>query len=115
LALSCLGFGLLDAPLVLAGLVVLQRFLGVLGMGLNTYVHRTAPDEELTPTLTAGISINHVTSVIMPLIAGAVLPFVGYEGVFIGTGALILLSVPFAAAMRIPEAPVASPAPVMAK
>ena len=69
-------------------------------MGLSTYVYRSAPPEELTPTLSAGISINHVTSVAMPLVAGALLPIIKYEGIFLGTGTLILLSVPLALALR---------------
>lgn len=115
LALTCVGFGVIGNPLVLAALVVAQRVLGVLGMGLNTYVHRTAPAEEMTPTLTAGISINHVTSVIMPLVAGALMPRIGYEGVFLGTAGILLLSVPFAAALRIPGLAPRPAAPVMAE
>jgi hypothetical protein len=71
------------------------------GLGLNTYVYRLAPEEELTPTLSAGVSINHVTSVGMPLLAGVLLPVIGYGGVFLGTAGLILLSVPFALQLRL--------------
>ncbi len=108
LAACCIGFSVASSPVVLAVLVVAIKLLQVLGMGLNTYVNRMAPAEELTPTLTAGISINHISSVIAPLVAGALMPLIGYEGVFLATGILIALSVPFAAALRI--APGAVPA-----
>ncbi len=36
----------------------------------------------------------------MPLVAGAVLPLVGYEGIFLGAAALILVSIPFVFAME---------------
>jgi hypothetical protein len=85
------------------------------GMGLSTYVYRSASPEELTPTLSAGISINHVTSVAMPLVAGALLPIIKYEGIFLGTGALVLLSVPFALALRTSQSPVSQVAPATAK
>jgi len=115
LAACCLAFAYLSNPLVLAALVVLIKLLQILGMGLNTYVNRLAPAEELTPTLTAGISINHISSVIAPLVAGALLPRIGYEGVFLWTGVLIALSVPFAAMMRITPQGAPSAVPAVAE
>jgi hypothetical protein len=78
------------------------------------YVYRSAPAEELTPTLSAGISINHVTSVAMPLIAGALLPLIGYGGIFLGTAGLILLSVPFALGLRVEPQLIPQTVPVSA-
>jgi len=86
---------------VLVLLLLVMKLAVVFGLGLNTYVYRLAPEEELTPTLSAGISINHVTSVGMPLLAGALLPVIGYGGVFLGTAGLILLSVPFALQLHV--------------
>jgi len=100
LATSCVGYATLKPVWALAGLVVLIRLLLVLGMGLSTYVNRIAPAEELAPTLSAGISINHVTSVGMPLLAGVLLPIVHYEGLFWGAALIVLLSVPFTLAIR---------------
>ncbi len=110
LALCCLGYTFISQVWILAALLTLIKLLIVLGMGLSTYVNRIAPPEELTPTLSAGISINHVTSVAMPLVAGVLLPIIGYQGIFLGAAGLILLSVPFALAMRVPK-----PAPAAAE
>jgi len=99
----------------LQGIWLSIKLFLMLGMGLPTYVNRIAPPEELTPTLAAGTSINHVSSVAAPLLAGVVLPFVGYSGVFVGTAALILASVPFAMAMRIEPVAVSQPRPAMAE
>lgn len=52
------------------------------------------------------ISINHVTSVAMPLITGILLPVIGYSGVFLGTASLILLSIPPALGLQAPPKPV---------
>jgi hypothetical protein len=48
----------------------------------------------------------------MPLIAGALLPDVGYEGIFAGTAATILALIPFAWMRQVsqPLAPQAEPA-----
>jgi len=103
LTACCIAFAVVkDVWMLVAALLVLKLAV-MLGLGLSTYVYRIAPAEELTPTLSAGVSINHVTSVAMPLVAGAVLPLVGYEGVFLGTAGLILLSIPFAAALKVAE------------
>jgi predicted MFS family arabinose efflux permease len=112
LALCCLGFAVVGNVWVLVGLLFLIRLMVMVGMGLSTYVYRIAPEEELTPTLSAGISINHVTSVAMPLLAGALLAYVGYEGIFAGTACMILALIPFAWMLKIsqPMAPQAAPA-----
>jgi len=78
-----------------------NRFMGMFSIGLSTYIRRTAKSSDLTPTLSAGVSINHITSVTMPLIAGQLLPNLGFEILFIGTAAIILISIPFALAMRV--------------
>ena len=82
LALTCVGFATIHNVWLLVVLLLLIKLLVTAGIGLETYVYRMAPKEELIPTLSAGISINHVTSVGMPLVAGAILPFIGYEGIF---------------------------------
>lgn len=109
LTLCCVGFATLNQVWLLVVLLLVIKLLVTLGIGLDTYVYRIAPPEELTPTLSAGISINHVTSVAMPLIAGALLPVIDYPGIFWGTAGLILLSIPFALAMEPAEAPQAVP------
>jgi predicted MFS family arabinose efflux permease len=117
LALCCLGFAFVPNVWLLIGFLILIRILSVLNIGLSSYVNRIAPQEELSPTLTAGVSINHVTSVAMPLIIGALLelPQVNYEHIFIGTAVLIGLSVPFTLAMRTKATPALSTQPVPAE
>ncbi|MBN1248145.1 MAG: MFS transporter, partial [Anaerolineae bacterium] len=100
LALSCIGFATSSSVSFLIVLLLVIKLLVILEIGLDTYVYRFAPPAELTPTLSAGISINHVTSVAMPLVAGALLPVIGYPGIFLGTAGLILLSIPFALSME---------------
>jgi predicted MFS family arabinose efflux permease len=107
LALCCLGYAVIPNLWVLIVLWMVIRMAQPLGMGLSTYVYRTAPPEELTPTLSAGVTFDHITSVGMPFLYGAMLPIVRYQGIFLGMAVLILLSIPFARAMqvRVPTAP----------
>jgi predicted MFS family arabinose efflux permease len=101
LALCFAGYGAVHNVLFLCGMLIAINLLGTLGMGLSTYVNRIAPRDELTPTLSAGVSINHITSVSMSLLAGTLLSLVGYEALCWGAAVVILCSVPFALAIKI--------------
>ena len=79
--------------------------LVTLRIGLSSYINRIASRRDLTPTLTAGVSINHISSVSMALLAGTLLARVGYEMLCWGVAAMILISVPFALAIRIEPTP----------
>ena len=103
LVLCCVAYATIQQAWILAAVLVLIKLLSLMGVGLSTYVNRIAPTGELTPTLSAGISINHITSVAMPIVAAAVLPLVGYSGIFWGTAVLVLLSIPFALMIRVPK------------
>ena len=72
----------------------------MLSMGLSTYVNRIAPAGELAPTLNSGVSVNHVTSVGMAFVAGALLKQVGYEVLCWGVVVVVMASVPFALAIK---------------
>ena len=115
LALCCLGYATIHNMWFLIALWILTRLVMPLGMGLSTYVYRTAPSEELTPTLSAGVTFDHISSVGMPFLVGALLPVMQYEGIFLGMTVLILLSIPFARALRVRVPSVPQPAPVSAK
>jgi MFS family permease len=112
LILGCLGFVFIGNPWVLTVVLIVIKLAAMLEMGVSMYVHKIAPAEELTPTLSAGISINHVTSVLMPLVASALMPVIGYKGIFTMAAGLIVLSVPFAMALRVAPSPVLRPEPV---
>ncbi len=112
LALCFVGYATVNNVWFLSIIVVFINLLVTLSIGLSTYVNRIAPPEELAPTLSAGISINHVTSVGTPLLAGALLPVIGYSGIFWGAAGIILLSIPFTLAMKVSASPVAKASPV---
>jgi predicted MFS family arabinose efflux permease len=101
LALCCLGFAAVQSLWLLVVLWIIIRLMLPLGMGLSTYVYRTAPPEELTPTLTAGVTFDHISSVGVPFLASAALPIIDYQGVFVAAAVLILISVPFARSLQV--------------
>ena len=105
LALCFVGYAAVHHVLFLCLMLIGINLLVTLTMGLSTYVNRMAPPEELTPTLSAGVSVNHMTSVSMSLLAGTLLSIVGYEALCWGAAAVIMLSVPFALAIKIVAPP----------
>lgn len=107
LALCCMGYAWIGSLWVLVALWILIKLVSLLGMGLSTYVYRTAPPEELAPTLSAGVTFDHISSVSMPFLASALLPVIDYSGVFLGGAILILLSIPFARALQTRAMPAA--------
>jgi predicted MFS family arabinose efflux permease len=100
LALCFVGYATVHDAWFLGAMLIGIRLLVTLRIGLSTYVNRIAPPEELTATLSAGVSINHITSVTMSLLAGTLLGMFGYETLCWGSAIIIALSVPFALAIR---------------
>jgi predicted MFS family arabinose efflux permease len=100
LALCFVGYATVHDAWFLGAMLIGIRLLVTLRIGLSTYVNRIAPPEELTATLAAGVSINHITSVTMSLLAGTLLGVFGYETLCWGSAVIIALSVPFALAIR---------------
>ncbi len=100
LVLAFIGYATVHDPWVLGAFYIAINFLVMFRIGLHTYVNRIAPEEDLSPTLSAGITINHITSVGMSLVAGTLLRTIGYEGLCWGAAGVILLSIPFALAIR---------------
>jgi MFS family permease len=81
---------------------VLDNLLFALGAARAIYLSRlTDSSEELTSTLTLGVSINHIASMTIPAVAGAIWVGFGYQRVFV---AAALLAVGTAAlATRVPR------------
>jgi predicted MFS family arabinose efflux permease len=100
LAFCFVGYALVANVWFLSVMVIFINLLVTLSMGLSTYVNRIAPAEELTPTLSTGISVNHITSVGMSFVAGGLLQIVGYKALCWGAVGIIMCSVPFAYAIR---------------
>jgi len=95
------GYATIGVPWVLYALFVVDNAFFVFAMSLTTYVNRIAPRRELTPTLSMGVAMNHVSAVTMPLVGGFLWSFLGYRWAFlIGALAAALSTL---AALRVPK------------
>jgi len=48
-------------------------------IGASTYLRKIAAPEDVSPSLAMGVTLSHATSVIVPIFAGYILNFVGYQ------------------------------------
>jgi MFS family permease len=80
---------------------VLDQVISTASMANNVYVQRISSNkEEVTATLSTGISVNHVFSVLIALLGGWIWKTAGIETLFTISAALGLLSSIFAATIK---------------
>lgn len=95
LTLFFVGYALVERPVVLYAIYVLDSVFFVGVMALTTYVNRLAPPEEHTATLSAGVACNHIAACLMPLVGGFLWNRWGHQTVFlVGAGVAALSLVP---------------------
>jgi MFS family permease len=57
----------------------------------STYLRKIAVPEEIAPSLAMGVTILHATAIVVPVVAGFILNFVGYQiPFFIACGAAVI-------------------------
>jgi MFS family permease len=62
------------------------------GIALTTYLHKIAPPQDLKPTLSMGVTMNHFAAVAAPLVGGLAWHFFGYQVIFFSGSALAVVS-----------------------
>jgi predicted MFS family arabinose efflux permease len=108
LIVVCIGYGFAKSVLpagtalaVVFACFVADQLLMSVGMARATYLKKIARrPEDVTPTLTMGVSIDHVFSITIAVVSGAIWAAVGYRWVFL-LGACLALG-NLAAALRVP-------------
>jgi hypothetical protein len=87
-----LGLGIEMALYITAACYILDQLLTAAGMARSTYLKKTAVcPEDVSPTLSMGISMDHVVSMVVPWLGGLVWNVFGYEMVFV-LGSLIAVT-----------------------
>jgi len=77
------GYAFLRNTILLSILYILDSLLFVGGIALTTYLNKIAPKEDIRPTLTMGVTMNHIPSVLVPLIGGILWDRIGATTVFL--------------------------------
>jgi predicted MFS family arabinose efflux permease len=87
-----LGYAVVQHRPTLYALYCIDNLIFFGGIALTTYAHKIAPPEELKPTLSMGVTMNHVAAVIAPLVGGLAWHFFGYQVIFFSGAIIALLS-----------------------
>ncbi len=92
LILVFLGYALIPNPYVMMVLYALDNLFFTSNTALTVYLRRLGPSDEVRPSLSMGVSFNHVFSVAVPLVGGVLWAMFGYQVVFICGAVLVALS-----------------------
>jgi predicted MFS family arabinose efflux permease len=100
LAIVCVGYAMAGhlglnvetALIITAGCYVVDQLLTAAGMARSTYMRKIAEvPEDVSPTLSMGISLDHMVSMVVPWLGGLIWTAFGYEMVFVlGAGVAVL-------------------------
>lgn len=107
----CMGYGFAHristggvVILIAYACFVLDNLLFSVGMARVTYVNKLAEKpEDVTATLSLGVTLDHVISMSIPILGGATWVLWGFEYVFAGAAGLAFLSIFVASFVRVPK------------
>jgi MFS family permease len=106
-AFSIYIFTPMVALIITAGCYVIDSVVMSVSMARATYVKKIALcPEDVTPTLTMGVSLNHVTSISIPILAGLIWyssGSAGYIYVFMGGAVISIVNLLLALRVRVPK------------
>jgi hypothetical protein len=86
------GYALIHDRPTLYALFCVDNLIFFGGIALTTYLYKIAPEEDLKPSISMGVTMNHAAAVFAPLIGGLAWYYLGYQVIFFGGVALALLS-----------------------
>ena len=92
LALVFFGYAVVQHRPTLYVLYCIDNLIFFGGIALTTYLHKIAPPEDLKPTLSMGVTMNHFAAVAAPLIGGLAWHQFGYEVIFFSGSILAVIS-----------------------
>jgi predicted MFS family arabinose efflux permease len=77
---ALLGYALVDHAGVAIGCYVIYSFIFPLSaMGASVYLRKIAPARDVAPSLAMGLTMQHAAAIVVPIVTGFVLNFVGYQ------------------------------------
>jgi MFS family permease len=100
LILICMGYAFSGdifpipvALIITAGCYVIDNSLAAVEMARSTYVKKISDDpNEVIPTLSTGMSLDHVVSMLIPFGGGLLWMVLGYEAVFVAAALIAVIN-----------------------
>ena len=89
---------------ILYSCLVGDQLLFGTGMARDIYLSRIAKKpEDVSPSLSMGVSINHIVSMSIPTVCGIMWESYGYSSVFVGAAAVALIMLFFTSMIKVPQ------------
>ncbi len=81
------------AVVIIIGCYIIDNSMSAVEMARSTYLRKIAIDPaDVTPTLSTGISLQHIASMLIPVFGGLLWIAMGYQMVFLAAGVIALLN-----------------------
>jgi predicted MFS family arabinose efflux permease len=88
---ALVGYALANSVLLACFFYLLYAVIAPVSyIGGSTYLRKIALPKDLAPSLAMGVTISHATSIAVPVVAGFILNFVGYQVPFLAACAFAL-------------------------
>lgn len=112
LVFVCIGYGFAKSVFpvevafyVVCGCYLLDQMLMSVGMARSTYMKKIArTPEDIQPALTAGFSLDHLCSIALAVVSGAIWSAVGFQYVFLVGAGVAVINFFVARQVRVPKA-----------
>ncbi len=92
-AYSARFFNASVAVVIIAGCYIIDNSMSAVEMARSTYVRKIAVDlADVTPTLSTGVSLQHIASMVIPVFGGLLWSAVGYQAVFKAAAVIAFLN-----------------------
>lgn len=94
------------AVVIIAGCFVIDNSMAAVEMARSTYVRKIVTDPaDVTPTLSTGVSLQHIASMVIPVFGGLLWAAVSYQAVFIAAAFIALLNLILSSRIKIEPEP----------
>ncbi len=91
---ALLGYALIDNTATAIVCYVIYSLIQPLSaMGASVYLRKIAPSRDVAPSLAMGITMQHAAAILVPIVTGFVLNFVGYQIPFLVASGFALITV----------------------
>lgn len=91
---ALLGYALIDNTQIAVGCYVIYSLIMPLSaMGAAVYLRKIAPTRDVAPSLAMGVTMQHAAAIVIPVVTGFVLNFVGYQIPFLVASGFALITV----------------------
>jgi predicted MFS family arabinose efflux permease len=78
--LALLGYALVTNSILATICYVVYTFIAPLApMGATVYLRKIAPSADLAPSLAMGLTMQHAAAIVVPVVTGFILNYVGYQ------------------------------------